>query len=223
MDFFGDFVHDPLYKYFFIFIGALIFLRFFLEIVLPDIIEIYRDKKRFSKGMKWRSNRELLQYLQGLTHKDFEKYVAELFRNLGYIASVTGGAYDGGIDIVLEKDGRKSYVQCKKYTSTKVSVSQLRDFYGALADRFNEGQGFLVTTGIFTLEAQRFAKDKPIELIDGARLLEYIHQTKKFPEESSKQKEECPQCGGLLVLRKGKYGNFMGCSNYPDCNFTKTV
>ena len=30
----------------------------------------------------------------------------------------------------------------------------------------------------------------------------------------------CPQCGGQLVLRKGRYGSFYGCSNYPKCKFT---
>ena len=31
----------------------------------------------------------------------------------------------------------------------------------------------------------------------------------------------CPRCGGQLVERKGKYGIFMGCSNYPHCRFVK--
>ena len=31
----------------------------------------------------------------------------------------------------------------------------------------------------------------------------------------------CPRCGGQLVLRKGKYGAFTGCSNYPKCRYTK--
>ncbi len=31
---------------------------------------------------------------------------------------------------------------------------------------------------------------------------------------------KCPRCDGVLVERKGKYGNFMGCSNYPKCKFT---
>lgn len=30
----------------------------------------------------------------------------------------------------------------------------------------------------------------------------------------------CPQCGGRLVLREGKYGSFYGCSNYPKCRYT---
>jgi len=29
----------------------------------------------------------------------------------------------------------------------------------------------------------------------------------------------CPQCGGVLVQRKGKYGAFVGCSNYPTCRY----
>ncbi|MCP4216497.1 MAG: DUF2800 domain-containing protein [bacterium] len=30
----------------------------------------------------------------------------------------------------------------------------------------------------------------------------------------------CPKCGGHLRKRKGKYGDFMGCGNYPQCNYT---
>ena len=30
----------------------------------------------------------------------------------------------------------------------------------------------------------------------------------------------CPRCNGVLKLRKGKYGQFYGCSNYPNCKFT---
>lgn len=30
----------------------------------------------------------------------------------------------------------------------------------------------------------------------------------------------CPRCGGKLVKRSGKYGDFVGCSNYPNCKFT---
>ena len=34
------------------------------------------------------------------------------------------------------------------------------------------------------------------------------------------QSGKCPRCGGELVLRKGRYGRFYGCSNYPKCTFT---
>ena len=33
--------------------------------------------------------------------------------------------------------------------------------------------------------------------------------------------EVCPECGGDLVVRKGKYGEFVACSNYPTCKYIK--
>ena len=34
----------------------------------------------------------------------------------------------------------------------------------------------------------------------------------------------CPLCGNILVVRKNKYKtNFLGCSNFPNCSFTKSV
>ena len=32
---------------------------------------------------------------------------------------------------------------------------------------------------------------------------------------------KCPECGGELVLRSGKFGEFYGCSNYPQCKYTR--
>ncbi len=37
----------------------------------------------------------------------------------------------------------------------------------------------------------------------------------------AKTGEVCPICGSDLVLRKGKYGEFTACSNYPDCTYVK--
>lgn len=31
----------------------------------------------------------------------------------------------------------------------------------------------------------------------------------------------CPFCGGKLIHRTGKYGDFYGCSNYPECRYTR--
>ena len=33
----------------------------------------------------------------------------------------------------------------------------------------------------------------------------------------------CPRCGGKLILRNGKNGEFYGCSNYPRCRFTMNI
>ena len=33
--------------------------------------------------------------------------------------------------------------------------------------------------------------------------------------------EKCPECGSELVIRKGRYGEFTACSNYPECKYIK--
>ncbi len=46
-----------------------------------------------------------------------------------------------------------------------------------------------------------------------------------FPrKEDGSNPRACPSCGdGLLSLKLGKFGAFIGCSNYPDCKFTRTL
>ena len=35
------------------------------------------------------------------------------------------------------------------------------------------------------------------------------------------QEIPCPECNARMVLRKGKHGNFFGCSTYPTCTGTR--
>ena len=45
----------------------------------------------------------------------------------------------------------------------------------------------------------------------------YIAREQKYEALSS---GKCPRCGGTLILRNGRYGEFYGCSNSPKCRFT---
>ena len=40
-------------------------------------------------------------------------------------------------------------------------------------------------------------------------------------KEAEKTGEKCPECGHDLVIRKGRYGEFVACSNYPTCKYIK--
>ncbi|MBV7388433.1 topoisomerase DNA-binding C4 zinc finger domain-containing protein [Pasteurellaceae bacterium TAE3-ERU1] len=37
------------------------------------------------------------------------------------------------------------------------------------------------------------------------------------------EREHCPKCGGELTVKTGKYGLFLGCSHYPQCDFIKPL
>ena len=41
--------------------------------------------------------------------------------------------------------------------------------------------------------------------------------------EPEKLDENCPECGHQLVIREGRYGKFIGCSNYPECKYTRPL
>ena len=41
--------------------------------------------------------------------------------------------------------------------------------------------------------------------------------------EVKEENRKCPKCGAKLVLKKGIYGAFYGCSNYPKCKYTEPI
>ena len=57
-------------------------------------------------------------------------------------------------------------------------------------------------------------EDKFEPLLENA----YENMEQSQPEKTG---ETCPECGGDLVIRKGKYGDFVACSNYPTCKYVK--
>lgn len=48
-------------------------------------------------------------------------------------------------------------------------------------------------------------------------------KTKEVKKEDFQEKlgRECPQCGGDLIVKFGRFGKFIACSNYPNCKFTE--
>jgi hypothetical protein len=87
-------------------------------------------------------------------------------------------AADGGIDIIVVSSeplvSGRYIVQCKRYTSS-VSSPIVRDLYGVV-NAANANKGILITTSSFTSDAIEFARDKPIELIDGPKLTDLLHK-----------------------------------------------
>jgi hypothetical protein len=68
-------------------------------------------------------------------------------------------------------------------------------------------------------ELLRRAKDAGL---GDAREVETARKRGRVRKASPRSTEEaCPQCGGTLRGRRGKYGAFTGCSNYPRCKYTR--
>jgi restriction system protein len=128
----------------------------------------------------WRD--ELLDTLLKMEPSAFERFVQRLLRESGFIqVEVTGQSGDGGIDGkgIMRLGGLLSFqviFQCKRYKGS-VTVSQVRDFRGAMVGRADKG--LLVTTGNFTKDAVREATRDgapAIDLVDGDQLLDKMKE-----------------------------------------------
>jgi restriction system protein len=110
--------------------------------------------------------------LMELSWLEFEALIQNLFVKMGLEARQTRASRDGGVDCVAWDPrpifGGKVVIQAKRYKNT-VGVSAVRDLFGTLQ---NEGasKGILVTTSGYGQASFDFAKNKPIELIDGSNL-----------------------------------------------------
>lgn len=81
----------------------------------------------------------------------------------------------------------------RKYTEETISSIELKEIAGIIRESNN--------------------KDK-------AARKEHIVRVKEKSATKPKRKQElCPLCGSLMVKRKGKYGWFTGCSEYPACRY----
>lgn len=53
------------------------------------------------------------------------------------------------------------------------------------------------------------------------QVFEHLGEEMKNPSEAAKGIKQCPRCGSPLKLRSGRFGQFWGCTSYPDCKYTK--
>jgi restriction system protein len=194
-------------------------------------------------AMSWvgqRHRRRLLDAQQGLKSiaalgwRHFEQLVGEAFRRQGYTVEETGlGGADGGIDLMLRKDGRRVLVQCKQWRRRQIPVNVVREMYGLLAHHSADTVK-IACLGAFTRDAARFAIGKPIELIGGEELMRMIREVQAAPTQTARPVEvvapapaapdpvaspDCPCCGKAMVERNNrKTGQkFWGCSAFPTC------
>ena len=108
-----------------------------------------------------------LDSIRALPWQEFEHLVGEAFRRQGFRVEERGGAVpDGGVDLVLHRDGRKAAVQCKRWRTRQMGVAMVRELYGAMTAETAD-EAILVSSGDYTADARRFADGKPIRLFDG--------------------------------------------------------
>lgn len=127
---------------------------------------------------------ELREKLLELTPLQFEIFVLDLIKALGYGAKAgeivhTGGSGDFGIDGIVHLDRLgidKIYLQAKRYKlDSKIASAEIQKFYGALKGR-KASKGIFLTTSSYQASAREYARDvsDTLILLDGKDIAELM-------------------------------------------------
>lgn len=149
--------------------------RVLLEERCRAIRETVREGRERVEHLRRQAHRAELKLAQldSLTAEGFEEFVAELFEALGFQVEQVGGTGDEGADLRVSRGGLAGVVQCKFHSRGVIGSPDLQRFLGTVHHTHSH-KGFFVTTRTFSLAAERFAAENPIELVDGPRLVELV-------------------------------------------------
>jgi restriction system protein len=210
-----------------------------LRFVVPPILVLGGLTGLF---LRWRRGRlfdaavsDPSTLIDGMKWQDFERVVADAFTHSGYEVREKGGARaDGGVDLVVQRAGKRFFVQCKQWRSKKVDVGTVREMLGLVSAHGADG-GFVVSAGSFTSAAVALADGRAVVLIDN----DGLHQMMRSPVTLLLERKQgstasglatptCPQCSSPMVKRVAKRGRgagnpFWGCSNFPSCRGTRLI
>ena len=120
------------------------------------------------------------------------------------------------------KDRTYIVVEEKKLVPTEIGIEttdKLQEFFSNIIN--------VEYTAEMETELDEIAEDK----MDSVKVLKDFYNEfepmvenafKKMEKKSAEETgENCPECGSPLVIRRGKYGEFVACSNYPNCKYIK--
>ena len=133
-------------------------LEFAAELLCPpEIVEVTFDFQRLINETSLRP-----EVVFGLTGRQFEELIAELWKLFGYDVELTKRTHDCGHDIVAVRGGEAALrflIECKRYKpSQKVGISLIRALYG-VTEHEGATKGILATTSSFTHPASEFLQD----------------------------------------------------------------
>lgn len=109
-----------------------------------------------------------------MTGREFEEYVADLFRSLGFAVELTPASRDGGVDVIARQVDvvgieTSLHVQCKNHASP-VAVETVRALLGSLPASELGARAVLVCPSGFSADAVALANDRGVQLLDESGL-----------------------------------------------------
>ena len=145
---------------------------------------------------------------------------AKLIKEMEDLGIGRPSTYTTIIDTIKERE--YVYLDDKKFRPTEIGIEttdKLQEFFKDIINveytaKMEKDLDEIADQKITELEILKNFYDEFDPLLKKA----FTEMEKAGPEETG---ETCPECGSPLVIRKGKYGEFVACSNYPKCKYIK--
>lgn len=122
----------------------------------------------------YRLNKAGLPQIDKMSGPQFEDFLGQLFKRLGYKVEIVGGMADYGADLIIEKDNTRTAVQAKCW-NYPVTVKAIQEINTAKA-HYNATESMAVTNSRFTSNAITLANENHVELVDREKLASLILQ-----------------------------------------------
>ncbi|OSQ38968.1 type I DNA topoisomerase [Thalassospira mesophila] len=127
---------------------------------------------------------------------------------------------------IAQDRGRLVTAFLSKFFERYVQYNFTADLENQLDDVSNGDRAWRdVLTEFWTSFKGNVDEAKELKITDVLDALQIMLENYLFAErEDGSDPHKCPKCEeGTLSLKLGKFGAFLGCSNYPDCNYTRPL
>ena len=175
-----------------------------------------------------RETQSEIDAIRAMDWQHFELLISDGFRRLGYSVDNRGWYVPNSpVHILLQKNGEKTLVECRQWRASQVDLGVVDELYRIMTEERADG-ALLVTSGSFAPDAEVFARDKPIGLIDGEALLELVEAARTGAPQAPAGGEtpHCPVCERHMVKKRARKGStigpvYWGCLAHPRCLGTR--
>ena len=151
---------------------------------------------------------------------------ASLVKELEALGIGRPSTYSSIISTLRDRD----YVRItnKRFQPTDLGETVTRVLVSRFPDIFNVEFTSAMETELDKVEEGELQWDKVLEKFYGpfAEALKNVDTNAMIREAfdvEDLEKEPCPDCGGKLSVKSGRFGPFIACTNYPDCKHTKPL
>ena len=167
------------------------FIRITLIIVLFPFVVAFLLKSYLKYKKRKKANSEMIKIydisqINSMTGVEFENYLKLLFEKMGYKVSLTKKSKDFGVDLILEKNGKKTILQAKCYSGT-VGVSAVQEIISA-RNHYNIFDAIVMTNKTFSKEARVLADESKVMLAGKEELESLIL---KYPVYFEREVQKC--------------------------------